>query len=363
MSTSPVRRRIIIVATALACLVVADVWVRHIEPALRTYDIALYDKTISELADRGVPDIVLMGSSRAQYALMPAQFEAVTGKPAYNVAVPASKVVEWQLFARRLFAERRPELVVLGINASEVRADYLPTAAARHLFTFDDLWRHLTRDHPSREVVGNYLLRTLGPAWAAFNRRYELKMWCQERLDGPLPKYAQEARDLRKRVAKPSPPDGYDHPWLNGRQLQALDEKLASDEARVVRASTPLFSPEADAFIHLGDLLDWFHEQRIEVLVVYLPNSPEAERRWRQVEPRMIDTIAAVCRGHGVPFLPCSQEDIPRTNHDFRDETHVGLPLAKRISDRATRHICALGLLNGKTRQLAGTEELDTAAP
>jgi hypothetical protein len=359
----PVRRRIIIVASALACLVAVDGWLRQVEPALRTYDVAVYEKTINELLGRGVPDIVLMGSSRAKYALMPAEFQAATGKPAYNVAIPGSKVVEWQLMARRLFAEQRPELVVLGINASELRADYVPATAARHLFTFDDLKRHLTYDHPSGEVVGNYLRHSVGPVWVAYNRRYELKMWGQERLAAVLPKHAQEARELRERAAKPSPPDGYDHPWLRGRQLQNLDDKLAADEAQVFRASTPLFSPKADAFGRLSDLLDWFHQQRIRVLVVYIPNSPDTESRWRDVEPRMIGIIAGICRTHGVPFLPCSQEDMPRENRDFIEEIHVGLPLARRISSRIAQQVTALELLSTDSRRLAGAGDVQGEAP
>jgi hypothetical protein len=363
LSCTPARRRIIIVTTVLVCLAIADVWMRRAEPVLRAYDVALYDKTVNELLCRGVPDIVLMGSSRAKYALMPAELEAATGKTAYNVAIPGSKVVEWQLLARRFFAGQRPQLVVLGINASELRADYLPTMAARHLFTLDDLREHLTRDRPSLEVIGNYLRHTLSPAWAAFHRRYELKMWCQERLESVLPKYAQEARELRERAAKPSPPGGYDHPWLRGRQLRTLEDQLTTDEARIVRASTPLFSPAADAFTRLGDLLDWFRRQRIGVIVVYIPNSPETESRWREVEPAMIETIEGICRSRDVPFLPCSQNHIPRSNRDFIEEIHVGLPLARQISDRIARHICALGLLHPKTQQLADTQELEGAAP
>jgi len=361
--SSSVRRRIIIVTTALACLVAADIGVRRAEPVLRTYDVALYEKTIEELLHRGVPDIVLMGSSRAKYALVPEQFSAVTGRPAYNVAIAGSKTVEWQLLARRLFEGRRPKLVVLGINASELRADYLPSPAARHLFTFDDLCEHLRRDHPSTEVVGNYLRHSLGPAWAAFDRRYELKMSLQEGLGDFLPKHAQEARELRQRVARPSPPDGYDHPWLRGRHRPTLDDQLVADETQVVRASTPLFSPRAEAFSHLSDLLDWLHARRIELIVAYIPNSPATENRWRDVEPAMVEIIASICRDHGVPFLPCSQADVPRSNRDFIEEVHVGLPLARQISGRIARHILALGLLQDRTQQFAGTDRLDRAVP
>ena len=363
MFSRPVRRRIIIVISALASLVAVDRWVRRAEPALRTYDVAVYEKTINSLLSRGVPNIVLMGSSRAKYALMPAEFEAATGKAAYNVAIPGSKVVEWQLMARRLFAEQRPELVVLGINASELRADYVPATAARHLFTFEDLRNYVTRDHLSGEVVGNYLRQRLGPTWATYDRRYELKMWCQERLAAVLPKYAQEARELRERATKPGPPDGYDHPWLRGRQLRNLDDKLAAAEAQVVRASTPLFSPDATAFGRLGDLLEWFQSRRIRVFVVYIPNSPETESRWREVEPRMIEMIASICRTHGVPFLPCTQADVPRENRDFIEEIHVGLPLARRISSRIAGQINVLGLVSPDSRRLAGAGEMQGEAP
>lgn len=334
---------------------------RRSEPVLRSYDVAVYDNAVNGLLDRGVPPIVLMGSSRAKYGLVPEEFQLATGKSAYNIAIAGSKVVEWQLLARRLFAKSKPQLVILGINASELRADYLPTTAARHLFSFDDLLDHLRRDSPSAAVVGNYLQHRLGPLWAAFERRYEVKLWCEERLASLLPKHAQAAREVRRRVAQPCPPDGYDHPWQSGRQLRSLADRLTNDPAEVITASTPKFSARADAFTRLGGLLDWFRGRRIQLLVVYIPNSPATEQRWQAVEPQMVEAIARVCHDHGVPFLRCSSEDVPRSNRDYLEEIHVGLPLARRISRRAAGQVLALGLLDGGEPKLAGTGEADAA--
>lgn len=358
------RRCLTIVATTVSCLVVADLWVRHSEATFRNYDTAVYDKTVNEVTARGVPEIVLLGSSRAKYALMPAEFEAVTGRQAYNLAVAGSKVVEWQLLSKRVFEGQRPSLVVLGVNASEFRADYIPADAARQLFTLGDLWEHLTRDRPSMEVLGAYARHKLGPLWAAFDRRYEIKMWGAEQIAGILPKHAQESRELRERLAKARPSDGFDHPWLNHRQLQTLEDKIISDETHVVRASVPLFSPAADAFRRFGDLLDWFRDQHIALLVVYIPNSPETENRWNGVEPAMITAIADVCRGHGVPFLPCGQQDLPRTNGDFVEEVHVGLPFARRFSQRTAWHLLALNLVPApRVREVLQDGERSPSSP
>lgn len=361
--TKAVRRRIVIVATAVACLAATDAWVRAKKSVLQTYDVAVYERTAVNARQRGLTDIVLMGSSRAKYALVPDEFTAVTGRPAYNAAIAGSKVVEWQLLAKRLFAGQRPRLVVVGINASELRADYLPTTAARHLFELPDLLEHLRQDRPSVEVVGNYLRSRLGPAWTLFDSRYELKTWCEEQLASLLPKHAQAAKELRERVARPNPPDGYDHPWLRGRQLRTLQERLTTDPADVIIASTPKFSPQADAFTRLGKLLDWFGERRIPVLVAYIPNCPATEERWREVEPAMIEAIARTCRCRRVPFLACGLDDVPRTNGDYVEEIHVGLDLARRISGRAARHIQALGLLDAEDRRLAGTPNADAVTP
>lgn len=363
MSTRSHRRRIVIVGSAALCLVAADLVVRRLEPALRAYDVNIYQRTTADMQRNGAGGIVLLGSSRAKYALVPDEFTAATGRPAYNAAIPGSKVVEWQLLARRLFAKNRPRLVVLGINASEIRADYLPTTAARHLFGFGDLMEHFRRDHASIEVLGNYFRHRAGPMWALFDRRYELKMFAEEQLGRLLPKHAQLARELRERVAKPAPVDGYDHPWARGRQLRTLDDKLVADEVDAIKAGIPKFSRDADALVRLGGFLDWLRANDIRVLVVYIPNSPQTEARWREIEPVMIHSIARVCGERGVPFLGAGQEEIPRSNRDFMEEIHVGLPLARRISRRAAAQVCALGLLPVREPRMAGSDEIDLGVP
>ena len=351
------RRRLLVCSSTLLCLLIADVLVRRAEPLLRAYDIAPYYRKPNALRARGVPQIVLMGSSRVKYALVPDDFETVFGVSTFNLGIPGSKVVEWLELARDLFSERKPRLIVLGINADEVPADYQPLAAARYLFTSGDLLESWSQDGPSFDVIGNYLWRKVGPTWAIYHQRYEFKMWFQEKLEALLPKYAQESRELRRYLAKPCPPKGYDHPWTHGRQLGNLGQQLLEDRAAIVWASTPNFSRNAGPYRRLGQLLDWFRRQGIIVLVAYLPNSPETEYRWSKVEPKMIDTIEAVCRAHDVSFLRCDRESVPRSNHDFLEEFHMGFPLAHRISLRIARRIRTLALLERPQPRLASAPE------
>ena len=360
--TKNARRRLIIVTTALACLLATDVWVRRMEPALQVYHDDPFLRACNNLPHRGLPDIVLMGSSRAQYALVPDEFRTITGKRTHNAAVPGSVVLEWQLLARKLFAHEQPSLVVLGINAQELRADYVPTRAAQSLFTFSDLLEYSRQDHPSGAVGEQYIRHTLGPAWALFDSRFELKMWGHQRLAPVLPSHAQQARWLREWVARPVAPDGFDHPWLSGRRLPTLEDRWVVDRAQVPAPPPPKFSPAASPMARLRRLLDWFRENAVPVLVVYLPNSPATEERWREVEPAAIEAIAQACREHGAPFLRFDGGQIRRTNADFVDETHVGLPLARRISRRAAGLIITLGLLNREDRHFAGSRDVAAAA-
>ncbi len=355
------RRRAVVAATAVLSLAAFDRVVRHAQPALDLYDVADHARKPGALAQREMSDIVLMGSSRANYALVPEEFTSLTGLSAYNLGVSGSKVTEWQILSRDLFEARPPRLVVLGVNASEFRADYLPVLAARRSFTTLDLLESLSIEGPSLEVIGEGVRRNLAPFWAAFERRYEIRMWGQERLADFLPKHAQQARELRDRVARPIPADGYEHPWAMGRQLRSVEERLLTDPATVEAASIPLYSPDAPGFTRLSRLLDWLIARRIPVMVVYLPNSPRTEARWAHVEPRIIDAISGVCRTHDIAFIPCSTAEIPRTNRDYIEEIHVGLDLARRISRRAAQEAVALGLVapRGETvvlRQSAADE-------
>lgn len=357
------RRRIGVCLVAIFTILIAECLARHMEPTLKAYDVADLERKPGALRKSGIPDIVLMGSSRAKYALVPEEFEAAGSGSAFNLGIAGTKTVEWLTLARRLFDAEEPGCVVLGVNASEFRADYLPTQAAQHLFDFDDLLESARLDGPSRDVLSQYLRRRMRPVSALYHRRYELRMWAQERLATWLPKQAQHSRELRARVARPCPPKGFAHPWAEGRQLRDLGQRLLEDRARVVASSVPTFAPDAPALRRLDQLLAWFRQREIAILVAYLPNSPETERRWSHVEPAMIEAIESVCRARDVPFLRCPQSVVPRTNRDFLEEIHVGLPLARRISRRIADRMVALAMLDEHPARLAATPESDDGLP
>jgi len=69
------------------------------------------------------------------------------------------------------------------------------------------------------------------------------------------------------------------------------------------------------------------------------------------------------CEKHGVPFVPCSQDDVPREDRDFMDEMHVGFPLARRISERIARTVVAMRLVNPSETHLAQTPEYEPNHP
>jgi hypothetical protein len=343
------RRRIVVCASGAMCIVAIELTVRHVLPALRAYDVALYQRAQDGLRSADRPDILLMGSSRARYALDPSAFEEVLGHSAYNVALSGSKIVEWSVLVRRLFKDYTPRAVVIGINASEVRYDYVPTEAALHVFEFDDFRESLYTDGFSLDVAGAYARRTLGPWWKTYDHRYELLSYAHEQLAAVLPKHAQLARELRERAAEPRPPKGYDHPWSRGRRLKNLLQKEMEDHLTEIEYHVPHYRPDAFTFVRLNNLLEELHGRGIRVVVAYLPNSPRTEARWRAVEPRMRDRIAQLCQAQGVLFLHWDHAQLPRSDEDYLDETHAGWPLACEISRRIAEQIDALALLEGST--------------
>jgi len=362
---SSTRRRCIVVATALACLVLADVLVRWAADDLRAYYVHAYNRKLATIADQSPkPEIVLMGSSRVKYGLVPSEFEKLTGLRTFNLGIAASKTLEWQKVTQRLLEKMTPSLIVLGVNASVVRADYLPVPAARDLWDFDDFAAYCWSDGWSGEIAGHYLVRNAGAGWRLYHDRFELRMMAQEQLGSILPKHAQQATERRARVSTILPPDGFEHPWLYGRRLRNLQVMLDEDgEANVWAAQVPACSPDAKAVEHFHTLLRMFQAREIPVIVAYLPNSPRTEKRWAGVEPAMIAMIEGVCRENRVPFVSCSQADLPRTDADYLEELHAGLPLAERISRRIAGRIVTLGLLDGPPRHFAHAGDDRASSP
>ncbi len=362
---SPNRRRFVVVATALACLVMADILVRNADGPLRAFYVNTYERKLAALGDRSPePKIILMGSSRVMYGLVPDEFERLTGRRAFNLGIEDSQTLEWRKVAQELWERTRPSLVVLGVNANAVRADYLPVPAARYVWEFDDFAAYCGSDGWSGEIARHCLVRSAGSAWRLYHDRYGLRMLMQEQLGFILPKHAQQAVEQRASASRRLPSDGFERLWLWGRRRRNLQARLDEVGAANVRAvETPAYSPDAKALEHFDALLAMFRTRGIRVIVAYIPNSPLTEQRWKDVEPAMIDMLETACRQRGVPFVSCSQADLPRTNADYLDELHATLPLAKRISRRIAGQIMAFGLLDSPPRHLAQAGEDMATSP
>ncbi|MFQ5502280.1 MAG: hypothetical protein ACE5EQ_08255 [Phycisphaerae bacterium] len=358
----PYRRRIVVLMTTITCLLTVDILVRRAKPRLDPFYIDRYRRKLSAAAS-AKPDILLIGSSRLKYALAPEVIQQAIGLRAFNYGIPAAKVIEWQWMALEGIERVRPRLVVLGVNASAIRADYLPVPAARNLFTLPDFLAYCRSDGWSGTIAEHFLDRRVMSVWALSHRRFEVKMLIQRQLGCILPKYAQAALEREAWIGKPCPPDGYEHPWLYGRRLKTLGQSLDEDPGSIMKANVPAFSANATAITHFEELLDWFNEQRVPLLVAYLPNSPVAEERWADVEPSMEQVLATACQVRNIPFLSCNRQDIPRTNYDYLDELHAGLPLARRITRRIADHIVQLGLIDEMRSQVAVTAESDATTP
>ncbi len=353
-------RRVMICGSCLLTLATIELIVRSGAPVLRAYDEATYQKTLDALDASGRPDIVILGSSRAGYALDPAVVERITGRRAFNAYIPATKVVEWNVLARRMFTNHKPRLVILGINASEVRADYTPTEAARHAFNWNDFVESIRVDGFSLDVAGAYARRALSPLWATYQFRYELSLWAGEQFDTLLPTQAQIAREHRERALRPFPENGYRHPWLFGRQRMNLTQRLLAAGLSRQFATCPRFDPNCATFERFEQLLDHFRAEEIRVVVAYVPNSPGTEQRWIDTEPLLTERIAGVCSAKDVPFLHWNVNDLPRTDDDYIHETHVGLSLGRQITARIAHYIQSHALLDAphgaNDRRLASTE-------
>ncbi len=362
------RRRVIVVVTTLLSLVAVDRVVVILDPTLARYDTrwnhnAFYRKPAA-LQAGPMPDIVLMGSSRAALGLVPEIFEAATGLQTYNMAVAGSQTAEWQVLARGLFSERHPHLVVLGVNAGEFWADYEPLNGATFLFDFGDLVEACRREGRCRVLIGPYVARRVGDFWATFHRRHELKMCGYERLAGMLPDHARRSRAHRLRISEPTPRDGYRHPKVMGRSAGNLQDAI--DSGRLGprdREQCGRFDADATPFARFDELIGFLQGAGVDVLVAYLPNSPATEVRWRSVEPLISEHLRRMCRDRDVRFVDCREAPFTRSNREFVDEVHVGPRLARRISEYIVNTLTSSGLPRNGHDRIAGNIRKDLEAP
>lgn len=353
-------RRVIIVATTVLGLVAVDRLVVSLDPELASYDTRLnlhaFYRKPAALRERPMPDVVLMGSSRAALALVPDVFEAGTGMTTYNAAVASSQTGEWQALARRLFSERRPQLVVIGVNAGEFWSNYAPRNGAAFLFDFGELSEACLREGRCPMLIGPYIARRIGDFWATFHRRHELKMYGFERFARFLPEHAERSRSQRRRLNRPTPRDGYEHPAAAGRHAGNLQYAMGAGVLGARdREQAGRFDADATAFARFDELIVFLRDAGIEVIVAYLPNSPVTEHRWLGVEPPIIENLHRLCRAREVRFVNCYDAPLARSNREYMDEVHVGPELGRRISAYIVDQTGRSGFASGGDPRIAGT--------
>ncbi|MCB9857842.1 MAG: hypothetical protein H6818_19330 [Phycisphaerales bacterium] len=358
-------RRITIAFGFLATLWVVDYAVRRGDGQLCAYTMDRIARKHAVLESHATPPgIVIFGSSRTAYGMVPDEFESVTGLKAFNFGIPASKVFEWRLIMKRALSRVRPKVVVLGVNASAIRADELPTYAAWSLFDTSDFIEYTLGNGWSNEVAASFFDGRLRRGCATVGRRDEVRFWIQEQLASVFPKHAQLARERREMVAEPCSEDGYNHPWLYHKRLRNLQEQIDErGEAFVQKGSIPRFEPSSPALAEFDRLLGDMNALRIPLVVCYLPNSPRTEARWRDVEPSMKDALARACVRRGVEFVDGTPADVVRVNSDYVDESHAGLGLARAISHRAAAYVVAMGLLDPEGPVYAAGRDEGTLGP
>lgn len=362
-------RRAIVLSTVTLCLLAVEWAVGWSQETLNQYDGRFepggFARRQSEIETLEGCDIILLGSSRVMYALVPEEFRNVTHHAAYNLGLSGGRTADWQIFARRLSDHHRPELIILGVNAEAFFQDYIPERTAFLLFDFDDLLESFRREGFSRKVISRYAQSRFTRLWTLYGRRAEIKHHLQEQTAWLFPKYAQLSREQRRRSSFLSPHDGYENLYIAlGHETQTLQEAIdGGTPIHFPLEDIPQFVPDASPYGRFGDVLAFFNDRHISVIVAYLPNSPRAEARWKAEEPSIIHHIAGLCQTHDVPFINCRSEQIRRTNGDYLDEIHVDLPLARRISRHIARRIVAMNLLPQDTPQFVQSQTAAMQAP
>lgn len=348
--------------SATAFLLVVELIVRRSAATLDAYCIdSVADRFERLVAYRPEPKILILGSSRAKFGLAPEVFERMTGYSTYNLGIAASIVYEWRTVARRALQQVDPELIVIGINGRELRSDSLPIRGASQFFEFEDVWDYSLHQQWSNELIDYYCSYQVMAGLAIWDRSDQLRMWLNESvLHGVFPKHAQLARERRALNDRDLPADGFDHPWRVTHSKRTLPDLVAAwGEDYLQPPPVPVFDEDDEAVQILSDWLAELRAANKQVVLCYIPNSPRTEAAWRRREPQFIETIASIARRHDVPFLDASMTTFPRTDADFIDDTHVGVPLAKRISARAAEHLIRLGMVDVQALHLAGNLEME----
>jgi hypothetical protein len=279
------------------------------------------------------PDVVCLGSSRFQAALVPAVMQAAfreeLGEAAphhvLNAAVPAGDAISGEFLLKRLLREgARPRMVVLEINPDMVNGynDWFGVHIVRQM-----RWEDVPAYLPEAWQCGECPRLATSRLFPLFAFRREIRQF----LTQPVPKQtdAEEAPIDWKQFIPAPPPAG---------------------EAAVLEAR----SREGAAWLqnklkryHIGGLTDTALERllalcqakRIDVLLVGVPVTSHLRALYvPEIDAEYRAYVARLCQSFSCRFVDC-RDYLP--DYDFTDVHHAQFAGGVQFSRRLTREVLA----------------------
>lgn len=346
---------------AVALLVLVEVAVRVQEPSeLIPYENTgrnSYGAIRHHLESYGAADVAFLGSSRGREAVViPDIAERLRGLLGREVRVanyssPAASADEAHQITRIMFRvhERRPRVLLLGVTVLQLSAISGRNRHRSELWYVQDWWREKKARRNVRPIFGlipDYQFDALSDAI-----RLEVGRWYK--TFAYRNKISLLVREWTEDFDPPSSPiDGQltDHqvrvPFISLESRRISNRRVISYLAkRMRRGEYPLGRDQQKELRALAELC---RREGVQFVIFEIPMSEILRRHLPEgTVDRFLRMVIKVAETENVPFVRLTDIGVEPTNADFREQSHLNLPGALKLSRALTDRVIAPYLADG----------------
>jgi hypothetical protein len=317
-------------------LVVVDLVIASQRRLWRAYDPDEYRERI-RVCRRGAHDLLVVGGSTVAQGIdarvlagVPWYGQRLDGVHALGLGGATSSEI-WH--AVKHGVKTPPRLLVYGITASDLNDGRQEPHGPRTLMDWSDLAAWVQTRPRSREwCVRHFLTARLERCWQLYRHPNGIRLWAADQAERLWPgAFRESAAEARKWLAI-SAALQQEHGFAPRPDIK----RRRFDRLKAAGSLGPPFSFLDNYALgeHLGclhQLLDWASRNRVEVLLVDMPVTPELERRHAREFQRYREVLSSL-EQHGIRVLRPSRAEVGLDDSHFADLVHLNVRGAARMS-------------------------------
>lgn len=334
-------------------------------------EIAFYTLKVEQFQQMPLPDVVVIGSSRARNGVNAKQLtddlSRYWGRPAraFNLGLDGAMMAEFRSLLSSRMPDPPPPYVVLCVSGQEVVQFKNFFFAPRFLWSAPDLFDYLSRvtfEEFSSTSVEYYIESVICRFWYIFKHRDALKEMCKEKAgilfgiksfeDSEKNRLSpHRMKELRNLILSEYGFEPEEHRGMNlEERLKKNPKSMPPVTKRRLEKDAALFE-KTDIEGLVGSAVEYARRNGSKIILVECPPSPYDQKQRSVLSGAGFrQWMTDLAKKLDVPFIPMPAEETALTNDLYEDASHLSPDGANKYTRLMFEKLRDSGFLDQKTR-------------